>query len=113
MGKYWAAINQPEARFGKVVELDDFDPSVQQRVAHGFLVPHDDVAKAAQNNFYTVEAPIAASKEDVMRAIKEAREAQVSAPAASSVSTAIVDVGEGDGDGPGHLLDPMAGAEDD
>jgi hypothetical protein len=94
MGKYWAAINQPEARFGKVVELDDSDPSVQQRVAHGFLVPHDQVAKDAQNTLYTVEAPIASSKEDVMRAILEAREAQSATPATSSVSTAIVDVDE-------------------
>lgn len=87
MGMYWASINQPEAKFGKVVELDDSDPSVQQRVAHGFLVPHDDVAKNAQNTFYTMEAPVS-SKEDVMKAIMAARDLQVTEDV-PSVTTAI------------------------
>ena len=99
MGKYWAAINQPEAKFGKEVELDDSDPSVQQRVAHGFLVPADDVARAAQQTFVIVEAPVS-SKEDVLAALEAARKLQNEEYAASgsTVSTAITQVEDEDED---------------
>lgn len=98
MGKYWAAINQPEAKFGKTVELDDSDPSVQQRVAHGFLVPADEVAYAAQNTFTVVEAPVS-SKEDVLAALEAARALQnADQGKQSSVSTAITQVEDEDAD---------------
>jgi len=96
MGKYLATINQPEARFGKVVELDDADPSVQQRAAHGFLVPHDAVAKAAQAAPITVGATVTSSKEDIMKAILAARNAQGTTEEGASVSTAVTEASEDD-----------------
>lgn len=102
MGKYRATVNQPEAKVGgPPAELDDGDPSVRQRVAHGFLVPADDVAREAQLTVVIVEAPVS-SKEDVLRALEAARRLRDAdadgAKEASSVSTAITEAEEDEDD---------------
>lgn len=73
MGLYRATINQPEARVGKTVRLNDADRLVQLRVASGYLVPVDDVAINFQNELVVVEAPAISSKDAIKAAIEEAR----------------------------------------
>jgi hypothetical protein len=87
MGLYRATINQPEAKVGKTVELDDSDRQVQLRVAHKHLVPVDDVAIKYQKELVVVEAP--ATNADAIKAALAAARAQADAEEVESAPALV------------------------
>lgn len=90
MGLYRATLNQPEARVGQTVELDDYDRTVRKRVLYGHLVPMDEVAKLAQAEVVTVDQEdVRTQKQQVMDALIAARERNAAKEEESSIETAV------------------------
>lgn len=100
MGKYMATINMGGVKRYSTDEFDDSSLETQRLVAKGFLIPQDDVAKAAQTRIDIVEvSKPSAGPEAIKAALAAARERassnQAESPAESSVSTATSVEGEG------------------